>query len=56
VSGVVSASSDESTSQTLATPEQYTGYTLANLQQTKTPWGRAYLGIAADWGPVWGLS
>lgn len=56
VTGVVTASSDESTSQTLATPEQYEGWTLANLQNSKTPWGRAYLGLAAAYGPIWGLS
>lgn len=56
ITGVVSASSDESTSQTLATPEQYAQWTLANLQAAKTPWGRYYLGLAAQFGPIWGLS
>jgi hypothetical protein len=57
VSGVISASNDVTTGQSLVVQEAAKNFTLANLQQLKTPWGRAYLGIAQDYGPnVWGLS
>jgi hypothetical protein len=56
VSGVISGSSDEGTSQTLVVQEAAKNFTLSNLQNLKTPWGRAYLAFAQDYGPVWGLS
>lgn len=54
--GVISSSGDESTNASYEMLEQYKGYTLANLQNLKTPWGRAYLSKAADVGNLWGLS
>lgn len=56
VPGVVIATGDESTNETLTELDQYKGYTLANLGMLKTPWGRIYLGIAASVGELWGLS
>lgn len=56
VPGVVNATTDESTSESFDTLEQYKRYTLANLQQLKDPWGRTYLGFAADYGELWGLT
>lgn len=58
VGGVVSGSSDEGTSVSLAVPKELAeGLTFANLQQMKTPWGRAYLGIAQSFGPsIWGVN
>lgn len=58
VGGVVSGTSDEGTSVSLAVPKEIAeGLTFANLQQMKTPWGRAYLGIAQSFGPsIWGVS
>lgn len=57
VPGVISSSSDESTSQSLVTPEAMNNLTFANLQQLKTPWGRTYLSFAQSYGPtVWGIS
>ena len=31
-------------------------FTLANLQNLKTPYGRQYLAWAQAYGPLWGLS
>jgi hypothetical protein len=56
-SGVVSGTGDGGTSVSLLNPEFMRNLTLANLQQLKDPWGRAYLAIAQDYGPtIWGLS
>lgn len=56
--GAVSGTSDEGTSVSIAVPKEIAeGLTFANLQQMKTPWGRAYLGIAQSFGPsIWGVS
>lgn len=54
--GVVSASSDESTSTTLLNPEQMKYFTLRDLQMLKTPYGREYLGLAQSVGTLWGLT
>jgi hypothetical protein len=57
VSGVISASSDEGTSQTLVVQKAAEQFTLANMQQLKTPWGRQYLALAQSYGPTtWGIS
>lgn len=57
VSGVVAASADESTSDSLVVPEAFKEFTLMNLQMIKDPYGRQYLAIAQDYGPAaWGLS
>lgn len=57
VSGVISGSSDQGTSQTLVVQEAAKNFTLANLQNLKTPWGRQYLAFAQTYGPTsWGLS
>ncbi len=56
VAGVVTSSSDESTSETLLNPEFMKGLTLGNLQNLKTPYGRQYLSFAMDYGTLWGLS
>lgn len=56
VPGVLTSTSDEGTSATYEVIGQFEGYTLSNLQQLKTPYGRRYLGIAGSWGTVWGLS
>jgi hypothetical protein len=54
VTGVVQASNDEGTGNTLAVMDAYKQFTLANLQNLKTPWGRRYLGIAQSAGPTTG--
>ncbi len=56
VAGVIASSGDESTNQSLATPESLKELTLADLQNLKSPWGRQYLAIAQKYGPLWGLS
>jgi hypothetical protein len=55
--GVVAGSSDQGTATSLLNPDFMRGLTLANLQQIKDRWGRAYLQLAQDYGPgPWGIS
>jgi hypothetical protein len=54
--GVVASTSDVSTSTSLEIPEQFKQFTIANLRNLKTPWGRQYLEFAQDYGTLWGLS
>ncbi len=49
--GVVLASGDESTSQTLAVPESLKMMTLRDLGLIKTPWGREYMEYMQMYGP-----
>lgn len=57
VSGVIQSASDESTAESMVVMDAAKGFTIANLQQLKDPYGRQYLMIAQDYGPnVWGLS
>ena len=56
-SGVVNSASDESTSVGLTVPKALEELSLMDLQLTKTPWGRAYLAMAQQYGPtIWGLT
>lgn len=55
--GLITASSDQGTSQSRELPDWVRHMTLADLQLTKTPYGRAYLSIAQAYGStVWGLT
>lgn len=56
VAGVLSSTSDSGTSQSMNNPEFTKNLTLSDLQNLKTPWGRAYLAIAQRLGTLWGLS
>lgn len=57
VSGVIQASADESTSDSLLVPDAFKEFTLMNLQQLKDQYGRTYLQFAQDYGPAaWGVS
>lgn len=57
VSGVIQSASDESTSESMVVMEAAKNFTLGNLQNLKTPWGRTYLALAQSYGPnVWGLT
>lgn len=56
VPGVTGASSDSGTAQSRVTPEFMKNFTLMDLGNLKTPYGRAYLGIAQQYGTIWGLS
>jgi hypothetical protein len=54
--GVVSASSNDVSSSSYINPEAMRTFTLQDLQTLKTPWGRAYMGIAQSVGGIWGIS
>lgn len=56
VSGVIQSASDESTSESMVVQEAAKDFTLANLQQLKTPWGRQYLAFAQSYGSLVGIS
>ena len=57
VSGTISASSDESTANSMVVPDAAQGFTMEDLQLAKSPYGRIYLGIAQKAGPsLFGLS
>jgi hypothetical protein len=57
VSGIVQSSSDEGTSVSVVVQEAAKDFTLMNIQQLKTPWGRQYLALAQSYGPTtWGIS
>jgi hypothetical protein len=52
----VQSAADESTSDALTVPDFVKGLTMQNLQQIKTPYGRQYMAITQELGPVWGMS
>lgn len=56
VAGVISASSDNSTSSQRLVPDFFKDLSLADLQMLQDPWGRRYLMIAQQFGSLWGLS
>jgi hypothetical protein len=56
VSGVISSTADEGTSESLQVIEVAKNFLLSDLQNLKTPYGRTYLGIAMKFGTLWGLS
>lgn len=56
VPGPLSGSSDESTSQQISNPEFMKGFTMGDLQQLKTPYGRAYMAAAQKYGTLWGMN
>lgn len=55
-SGVVSSTADQGSSTSILNPEWMKNLTLANLQQLKDPYGRAYLSYAQSAGGLWGLT
>lgn len=56
VGGVIQSSSDEGTSDSMVVPEQIRMFTVANLNNLKTPYGRTYIGYAQSYGTLWGVS
>lgn len=56
VAGPVASSHDETTGQTLLTPEFLKTLSMADLQTLKTPYGRQYMAFAQRWGTNWGVS
>ena len=55
VSGVISSSADESTSQSMVVPKAAELFTMLDLQTLKTPWGRFYMALAQQGGYLVGL-
>lgn len=49
--GVVMASGDEGTSNTLVVPDWYRAIPMGVQEQLKTPWGRMYIAYAQMYGP-----
>lgn len=56
VPGVIASSSNAPTSQSTLNPEFMKTFTMRDLRNLKTPYGRAYLEIAMDYGTLWGIS
>jgi hypothetical protein len=56
IPGIVQSSGDVSTNVGYMVPKSFENYSVMDLQNLKTPFGRVYLSIAGAWGPVWGLS
>jgi hypothetical protein len=56
VPGVVQSTSDNGTSTSLLVPDFLKELTLSDLQELKTPYGRAYLAIAQKYGTLWGIT
>jgi len=54
--GVVQSTSDSGTSTSLAVPEALSNLSISQLQNTKTPFGQRYLGLAQRTGTDWGLT
>jgi hypothetical protein len=54
--GVVGSVSDVSTTTSIEVIEAAKTFTLGNLQNLKTPYGRTYLAIAQSYGALWGLT
>jgi len=56
VSGTIQSSSDVSTSESMIVPDYAKNLNLSELQLLKDPFGRQYLALAQNWGPLWGIS
>lgn len=56
VPGVIRASNDVSTGQSLVVPKQLETLGLMDLEMVKTPWGRMYLDLAQMAGTDWGIT
>lgn len=56
VGGVIQASGDEATNQSMVVPDAAKMFTMMNLQQLKTPWGRQYMALAQSYGYLVGTS
>lgn len=56
VPGVISSTSNAGTAESLLNPEMFKTFLMSDLQNLKTPWGRAYLSIAVNAGTAWGIS
>lgn len=55
--GLINSAHDQGTGEGMAIPPSIlNGMTLLDLQLAKTPWGLAYLELAGQWGPIWGIT
>lgn len=54
--GVVSSTSDNGTSESMDMADFIKGLLPQDLALLKTPWGQIYLGLAANYGSIWGLT
>lgn len=54
--GVVASSGGTGNSQSTLNPEFMKNLTMGDLQSMKTPYGREYLNIAQQIGPLWGVT
>jgi len=54
--GIINQTHDQGTGEGTYVLPQFAGLTLWGLQLLKTPWGRAYLMFAGQWGPLWGIT
>jgi hypothetical protein len=55
VGGVISSTGDEGTNESMVVPDAIKLFTMMNLQQLKTPWGRQYMAIAQSYGNLFGM-
>jgi hypothetical protein len=56
IPGIVQSSGDVSTNVGYMVPKSFDNYSVMDLQNLKTPFGRVYLSIAGAWGGVNGIS
>jgi len=56
VSGTIQSSSDVSTSESMVVPDYAKDMSLYELQLIKDPFGRQYLSLAQNFGPLWGMN
>lgn len=57
VSGVVQSSNDETTGVSMVVQEAAKAFTIKDIQNLKTPYGRMYLQLAQSFGPAtWGIT
>lgn len=54
--GLIQSSADEATSQSYMIPDAFKDMTMSDLNNLKTPYGRAYMAIAQKTGSLWGFS
>lgn len=54
--GVVNSAADQGTSDGLLSPEFMQGLTMQNLQALSDPFGRQWLAMSMENGPIWGIS
>lgn len=56
VSGVIASSFDDGTGESILNPDFMKQFTMSDLQNLKTPWGRQYLAFAQKVGTMWGVT